>query len=80
MSSAPACPCPAGVKLDPFNPELKLALQQANQAVLKVGRARSALSICRAQHPPQSLFGAVLPAVVRQGWPWGHRACLWHVC
>lgn len=24
-----------GVKLDPFNPELKLALQQANQAVLK---------------------------------------------
>lgn len=37
ISSGSPCPYMAGLKLDPFNPDLKLALQKANQAVLKVG-------------------------------------------
>ncbi len=37
MSGVYPCPCTAGLKLDPFNPDLKLELQKANQAVLKVG-------------------------------------------
>ena len=38
----------AGLKLDPFNPDLKLALQKANEAVLRdlsEGKARQAMAI-----------------------------------
>lgn len=43
-SEAPARPPLAGLKMDPFNPDLKLALQQANQAMLQV-RADSTHSV-----------------------------------
>ena len=42
-----SAPC-AGLKLDPFNPDLKLALQAANEAVLRdlaEGKARQTLAI-----------------------------------
>ena len=36
----------AGLKLDPFNLDLKQALQQANQAMLKVGHWRRGYCTC----------------------------------